>query len=471
MSVKHKKEPASEPPKAAASRPLKGMKCEAAYDFSGASKEDLPFKKGDILTIENQTEDPNWWFVKDKAGRTGMIPANYVELLEPGDKKASTLPRDASGQLMPMPWFHGKISRELAESLLTPREDGSYLVRESANFPGDYTLCVCFENNIDHYRVQGKGGKLTIDEEVFFDSLEELIQHYERDADGLCTNLRKPVVKQGGREFKVDARKFVNWEISPRDIVKNNLIGSGQFGDVFEGMYRGQKVAIKTLKDVKGDAIDQFLLEADTMTRLRHKNLVQLIGVCTQGSPIMIVSEFMGKGCLLDYLRSRGRAMITTATQLGFCKDICAAMEYLEEQKFVHRDLAARNILLSDDLVAKVADFGLAKDSQLGAADIGKLPIKWTAPEAIRLKVSTSKSDVWSYGVVLWEIFAFGRAPYPRMGQKEVVDAVLKGYRMECPEACPKEVYDHIIMACWEIDPVKRPTFKVLMKKLGAIAV
>nr|BAF02917.1 protein tyrosine kinase CSK [Monosiga ovata] len=450
-------------------KPTKGMKCEAAYDFNGASKEDLPFKKGDILTIENPTEDPNWWLVRDKTGRTGMIPANYVELIGSDTKKTGTLPRDASGQLIPMPWFHGKISRELAESLLMPREDGLFLVRESAHFPGDYTLCVCFQDQVDHYRMQGKNGKLTIDEEVYFSSLEELVQHYEKDADGLCTRLRKPVVKQGGREFKIDARKFVNWEISPREIVKSAQIGSGQFGDVFEGLYRGQKVAIKTLKDVQGDAIDQFLLEADTMTRLRHKNLVQLIGVCTQGSPIMIVSEFMGKGCLLDYLRSRGRAVINLATQLGFCRDICAAMEYLEEQKFVHRDLAARNILLSDDGVAKVADFGLAKDSQLGVTDIGKLPIKWTAPEAIRLKVSTSKSDVWSFGVVLWEIFAFGRAPYPRMGQKEVVDAVVKGYRMECPDTCPKEVYDKIMMACWEIDPVKRPTFKTLMRALSSI--
>lgn len=467
MSIRqHKKEPLSEPPRAAAQAGVKGLKCEAQYDFAGASKEDLPFKRGDLLVILNTTEDPNWWLARDKAGREGMIPANYVELMDAG--KAATLPKDAK---LPMPWFHGKITRELAESLLTPKKDGLFLVRESANFPGDYTLCVCFQSNVEHYRVQGKNGSLTIDDEVFFNSLEELILHYEGDEDGLVCKLLEPVVKQGGREFKFDARKLVNWEISPREIVKNALIGSGQFGDVYEGIYRGTKVAIKTLKDVKGDAVNQFLLEADTMTRLRHKNLVQLIGVCTQGSPIMIVSEFMGKGCLLDYLRSRGRAVITPQAQLGFCADICAGMEYLEEQKFVHRDLAARNILLSEDAVAKVADFGLAKDSQLGSTDIGKLPIKWTAPEAIRLKVSTSKSDVWSFGVVMWEIFAFGRAPYPRMGQKDVVDAIVKGYRMECPDTCPKEVYDKVILLCWDIEPLKRPTFKDLMKRLTALAV
>lgn len=125
------------------------------------------------------------------------------------------------------------------------------------------------------------------------------------------------------------------------------------------------------------------------------------------------------------------------------------------------RDLAARNILLSEDCVAKVADFGLAKDSQEGLIDDGKLPIKWTAPEALKQKVSTSKSDVWSYGVVMWEIYSFGRAPYPRKNQKEVVEAVSKGYRMEKPDACPDSLYERVMMACWEIDPSKRPTFKV----------
>lgn len=113
-------------------------------------------------------------------------------------------------------------------------------------------------------------------------------------------------------------------------------------------------------------------------------------------------------------------------------------MTYLEGMNFVHRDLAARNVLLGDNLEAKVADFGLAKDSRLGQVDLGKLPIKWTAPEALKFKVSTSKSDVWSYGVVMWEIYSYGRAPYPRMNQKEVVEKVTAGYRMERPESCPK---------------------------------
>jgi c-src tyrosine kinase len=314
--------------------------------------------------------------------------------------------------------------------------------------------------------VQGKDSKFTIDDETFFSSLEEMISHYEKDCDGLCTKLTKPKIKDADQEIKVE--QLSKWEIPRSKITQGPLIGSGQFGDVFEGQYEGKKVAIKTLKDKDDSAVKQFLAEADLMTKLKYENLVELIGVSTQTDTIMIVCEFMGKGCLLDYLRSRGRSVVTCQVQWKLCQDICLGMAYLESQNFVHRDLAARNILLSEDGVAKVADFGLAKDSQAGNVDSGKLPIKWTAPEALRQKVSTSKSDVWSYGVVIWEIYSFGRAPYPRMGQKDVVDSVLKGHRMEKPDDCPQAIYDKVMRVCWEIEPIKRPTFKQLLKLLEA---
>lgn len=453
--------------------PLKpGTKAEALFDFMGASPEDLPFKKNEVLTVTAPSEDPNWWYASNAQGKKGMIPANYVELIDGhdtvGSLKNATLPRDASGKLMPMPWFHGKIDRELAESLLMPREDGMYLVRESTNFPGDYTLCVAYQKDVDHYRIQGIKGKITIDEEVFFDSLEELISHYEKESDGLCTRLRRPRVKEGGREL-VDASAFQDggWEIPARDLVRGGMLGSGQFGDVFEATYQGETVAVKTLKNIGEAEQQEFLAEAAVMTKLRHKNLVCLVGVVLKSKPIMIVSEFMSKGCLLDYLRSRGRSVVTREVQEKLILDIAEAMAYLESKKFVHRDLATRNVLVSEDNSAKVSDFGLAKDSAMGQLDAGKLPIKWTAPEALRQKVSTSKSDVWSFGVVMWEIYSYGRSPYPRMSQKEVVDSIVKGYRMEIPDACPPEVYESTTLPCWDIDPVKRPTFAKLLQLLN----
>mmetsp|Transcript_12933 Transcript_12933/g.18175 ORF Transcript_12933/g.18175 Transcript_12933/m.18175 type:complete len:480 (+) Transcript_12933:110-1549(+) len=454
----------------AARASVKGQSCHALFDFAGVSPEDLPFKKGDSLIVINSSEDPNWWLAKNKSGQVGMIPANYVETTT--EKTETMLPRDAKGNLEPMPWFHGKISRELAEELLTPRKDGQFLIRESTNYPGDYTLCVCFQDTVDHYRIHSMNGKLTIDEEEFFDNLDKLISHYKKDADGLSTNLRDPLVKRGGAEFKIEAKKGLNeWEIAAKDLTRNVRIGSGQFGDVFEGTYRGDKVAIKTLKATGDAQAEEFLAEAHLMTKMKHKNLVQLRGVVTSTDPVMMVAEFMSKGNLLDFLRSRGRGSITPAVQLGWTKDINDAMTYLEGMNFVHRDLAARNVLLGENLEAKVADFGLAKDSRLGQVDLGKLPIKWTAPEALKHKVSTSKSDVWSYGVVMWEIYSYGRAPYPRMNQKEVVEKVTAGYRMEKPESCPKDLYEKVMLWCWRIDPKDRPSFKQLTDKLKKFTV
>jgi hypothetical protein len=141
-------------------------------------------------------------------------------------------------------------------------------------------------------------GKLTIDEEEFFDNLDRLIAHYKRDADGLSTNLREPLVKRGGQEFKLEAKRGLNeWEIAAKELTRDVLVGSGQFGDVFEGTYRGEKVAIKTLKETGEAETEEFLAEAHLMTKMKHKNLVQLRGVVTSTDPVMMVAEFMSKVC------------------------------------------------------------------------------------------------------------------------------------------------------------------------------
>lgn len=326
------------------------------------------------------------------------------------------------------------------------------------------TTLFSFQGGVDHYRIATINGKLTIDEEEFFKDLGELIAHYKTDADGLCCKLIKAKNKEGGKEFKKSSLR--SWEIEGKSLIKAKLLGRGQFGEVYQGTLHGDVVAIKTLKDSSWGAIDEFLAGAHVMTEIAHPNIVQFIGVATKTDPIMIVSEFMAKGCLRDYLRSRGRAVITPHEQLGFTKDICAAMLYLEEKFFVHRDLAARNILLDVNTVAKVADFGLAKDSRFGKVDTGKLPIIWTAPEALRQKISTSKSDVWSYGIVLWEIYSYGRTPYPRMSHKEVVDKVATGYRMDKPDSCPPDLHTKVMAWCWEIDAQNRPSFRQLSNKL-----
>ncbi|RZF49262.1 hypothetical protein LSTR_LSTR002883 [Laodelphax striatellus] len=368
-------------------------------------------------------------------------------------------------KLSAMPWFHGKISREQAEQLLNPKQDGLFLVRESTNFPGDYTLCVCFQGKVEHYRVKYKDNQLTIDDEEFFENLAQLVVHYEQDADGLCTQLIKSLPKKGKQDFCIDTKKFVEagWVIHESQLELRESIGKGEFGDVMLGLLRGEKVAVKMLKD-SSEAAQKFLTEASLMTSLRHENLVQLLGLVFNNKHIYLVTEFMSKGSLVDYLRSRGRLHVTKKDQINFAVDTCAGMEYLEWRKVVHRDLAARNVLIAECGSAKVADFGLAREENF-TLDAGKLPIKWTAPEALRLAMFSNKSDMWSFGILLWEIYSFGRVPYPRIPLADVVKHVEKGYKMEAPEGCPPEVYE-IMRLAWDLLPEKRPNFKDVKSKL-----
>uniref|UniRef100_A0A8C2BX72 Tyrosine-protein kinase n=1 Tax=Cyprinus carpio TaxID=7962 RepID=A0A8C2BX72_CYPCA len=421
-----------------------GTECVAKYNFQGSTEQDLPFCKGDLLTIIGVTKDPNWYKAKNSVGREGMIPENYVQKRE-GVK--------SGGKLSLMPWFHGKITREQAERLLYPPETGLFLVRESTNFPGDYTLCVSCDGKVEHYRIIYHSGRLSIDEEEYFDNLMQLVEHYTKDADGLCTRLIKPKLMEGTVAAQ-DEFSRSGWALSRKDLKLIQTIGKGEFGDVMVGDYRGTKVAVKCIKH---DATAQAFL-AEASLQLEHTNLVQLLGVIVEerGS-LFIVTEYMTKV-----------GGVSRRVCLCPCRsDVCEAMEYLEANNFVHRDLAARNVLVSDDNIAKVSDFGLTKEAS-STQDTAKLPVKWTSPEALREKKFSTKSDVWSYGVLLWEIYSFGRVPYPRIPLKEVVPRVEKGYKMEAPDGCPVAVYD-LMKQCWTLDAAGRPSFRLLREKLQHI--
>lgn len=431
-----------------------GTEVEGKYQFRGRTREDLPFEKGEILCIESVTRDPNWYRASNHLGHVGMIPYNYVK-----EKKRAV-------KLHAMPWFHGKISRQDAEQLLDRNDDGLFLVRESVNYQGDYSLSVCHGGKVEHYRVRyTEDNKLTVDDETFFENLTKLVEHYEGDSDGLCTRLAKPLKKKGGHyDFSVDPESFEKegWSIQRTDLRLGKSIGKGEFGDVLQAEYRGKKVAVKSLLD-DSHAAQTFLAEASIMTDLNHKNLVKLIGVSV-GKPIFIVTEFCGKGSLVEYLRTRGRTVIRQKDLVGFGRDVAAGMEYLESKNLVHRDLAARNVLIHEDGTAKVSDFGLAREANFNLEG-GKFPIKWTAPEAIKHGRFSTQSDVWSYGILLWELFSFGRTPYPRVHIDNVMVKIESGYRMECPDGCPVGVYD-VMKDCWDITPNQRPTFHEIYKTL-----
>ncbi|CAI5687467.1 unnamed protein product [Oreochromis niloticus] len=261
--------------------------------------------------------------------------------------------------------------------------------------------------------------------------------------------------------------KFVT-EIDPSVIGKQKVIGVGEFGEVFRGVMkipgRGEvPVAIKTLKPGYSEKQRQdFLSEATIMGQFSHPNIIHLEGVITKFKHAMIVTEYMENGALDTYLKGRD-GEIPPYQLVGMLRGIAAGMKYLSDMNYVHRDLAARNVLVNGNLECKVSDFGLSRvleDDAEGTYTTrgGKIPIRWTAPEAIAYRKFTSASDVWSFGIVMWEVMAFGERPYWDMSNHEVMKAINENFRLPAPMDCPSTIYQ-LMLQCWLHERLKRPRF------------
>lgn len=287
------------------------------------------------------------------------------------------------------------------------------------------------------------------------------------------------------------------WEF-PRDkLTLGKPLGEGCFGQVVMAEAVGidkdkpkeaVTVAVKMLKDDATEKdLSDLVSEMEMMKMIgKHKNIINLLGACTQDGPLYVIVEYASKGNLREYLRARRppgmeysydinrvpEEQMTFKDLVSCTYQLARGMEYLASQKCIHRDLAARNVLVTENNVMKIADFGLARDinniDYYKKTTNGRLPVKWMAPEALFDRVYTHQSDVWSFGVLMWEIFTLGGSPYPGIPVEELFKLLKEGHRMDKPTNCTNELY-MMMRDCWHAVPSQRPTFKQLVEDLDRI--
>ncbi|CAL1271528.1 unnamed protein product [Larinioides sclopetarius] len=430
----------------------------ALYPLHTTNRFILNFEKGDELIIEDDS-DPDWYMACHlNEERRGFVPKSYLNLDRFGGEER---------------WFFGNTNRADAERLLLQPENepGSFLVRHS-HAQGSYALSIkdidpkTNEILIRHYKIRtlDRGG-FFISPRNQFDTLKDLVEYYS-NTDALCRILEQPCLRPHPAILDPLPNSRDEYEVPFESLEFFQTLGKGNFGEVFYGLWNGTvEVAIKRLIS-NGVQTDEFRREVAVMKAICHPKIVRLYAICTEREPFCIVMEYMCNGNLQHYLKTDLGKRLQLPSLVRICSQIADGMMYLEANNMIHRDLAARNILVGDGGIVKLADFGLARivDEAIYVASGGKLPIRWAAPEAYTTGEFTIKSDVWSFGIALYEIFTHGGSPYSGMTNSQVSQLVTKqDYRMPKPSDpdCIDAVYE-IMTMCWKKDPKDRPTFEFL---------
>uniref|UniRef100_UPI00398F69A1 tyrosine-protein kinase Src42A-like n=1 Tax=Pristiophorus japonicus TaxID=55135 RepID=UPI00398F69A1 len=439
------------------------------FDYMARTHEELSVRKGEHLEILSKEGD--WWLAQkvSKGSRksykykkycSGFVP---VELLAKG--------KSLEGE----PWYCGKMSRFETENhlLSSSQKVGLFLVRKSETLQDSYVLSTNVGGSVVHYVILEKeNGRLHITGDPDFATIHELVEHYKHNVIYCGIKLNRSSKKKKPTLRHLSYNTVDKWERPKEEFTLVKCIGSGNYGEVWKATWNDNvPVAIKMLKADTTDS-SNFLKEAQIMKNFQHQNLIPLYAVCTRKQPLFIVTELMKHGDLLKYLR-RFEGCFTIAQLIDMAVQVAAGMSYLESKHYIHLDLAARNILVGNNIICKISDFGLAKLLKgVTVAEIpnSQFPIKWTAPEVAITNQVSMKSDVWSFGIVLFEITTYGKVPYPGMSNRMALLEVVQGYRMPCPHGCPQPIYN-IMRECWNEVPSQRPLFSTLKLQLEDIII
>ncbi|XP_022777787.1 fibroblast growth factor receptor-like [Stylophora pistillata] len=298
----------------------------------------------------------------------------------------------------------------------------------------------------------------------------------------------QPICKSKQKKEEIELSKEVgDWAEIPRsDVTLQDKLGEGAFGEVYKGLVRvGGKERACAVKKLKANAAEterrDLLNELAVMVTVgEHPNVLSLIGACTRTESVLVIIRLAPNGCLLDQLKrnrenpyydvSKKQINFTPQDKVEVARDVARGMLHLASKKCVHRDLAARNVLLDEENVAMVSDFGLSRDvyesGEYESTTGGMLPVRWMALESLEDYTYNTKTDVWSFGVLLWEIESGGKMPYSGLGGMEIIEFLKAGQILAKPDGCPDEIYD-IMKSCWSLDPTKRPSFSELLESLG----
>ncbi|XP_075240731.1 proto-oncogene tyrosine-protein kinase LCK-like isoform X2 [Convolutriloba macropyga] len=405
----------------------------------------------------------------------------HAENSAAGNNNEIDLVRHRIYQLIDSTWFFEDMDRAKAVEILqlSMHGKGNYIIRNSSGRSNCFALSLrCVDDNpyergaIKHYIINiDSQGQYFLNEKNRFKSMDDFLRHYADHSGGMEVSLRAPCAKEKPlipNRIKRDMAGLS--QISPELLQWVEKLGKGNFGEVWKCKMKCRDVAVKTLTSENAVSRQEFLREAENMNKYRHPNLVEFVCVSynERDNKLYLVSELMNGGDLHAYLskRRRNNVRFHINYMLKIALQILDGMIYLEAHNVVHRDLRAQNVLVGNEETFKISDFGLLIDQE--HKDVhSKFPIRWTAPEAIRdsTKFST-KSDVWSFGILMIEIVSMGVNPYPDMhNHKDVQRFVTQGHVHPMPDECPVSLYD-VITLCWRLEPEKRPNFEGLKHTL-----